>query len=494
MSLGSRRDMVLLGMAALVVRMAIVAAVPAGHASDMRGWMETSRHVVENGPGAAYSQPLQGNLYPPAFFYPLWLSGWLYQACCSQDFRLGTRALDVLMRVGPALADCLVAVLVYQLAALYAGRRLARLSGLAYALNPAVLTTSAWMSMIGDSYYLLMVLVSLLAMLLEHPAVALSSLVVAVLIKPQALAFAPLIGFLAFMRGRARQIAPASVFACLAGLVLCLPFLLGGTIRDLMRAAVRMAFAFPYMHVRADNLWYLLSGGRDPWGPLPPYDTDLFLGFVPYRDVGLLLFGVLYLVVLYWLLGRSRSESVIAGAALVSLGFFVLNTRMHVNYSFPAFALLCVLCASTYRLYKLVLVGVTVSSLLDWGVLERLLPGASPGALACAHLFNSGLCLLAFAALFVAVRNTVVSEPRRGSLLRRDVTRLGVVKWSLLAVGISLLVASIIAHATGLTDRATILSAARSGLLFGTASVLLPCVLWKTRDFGLSRGDAAPEC
>src|SRR5262249_11543793 len=149
-----------------------------------------------------------------------------------------------------------------------------------------------------------------------------------------------------FLRAPPRRIAWAAAAACLTAIAVVLPFAVAGTLVDVRRAVARMAAAYPYWHVEADNLWLVFAGGRHARSSVPPlYDFDRFLGLT-YRNLGVLAFGLLYLVVLHALLGRSRAKSWVAGGAVVALGFFVLNTRMHENYVFLTFPLLSALAAS----------------------------------------------------------------------------------------------------------------------------------------------------
>jgi Gpi18-like mannosyltransferase len=406
-----------IGLIAFFIRLIIILTVPNGFPFDMWGWVETTRYIVLNGFANAYSAHLQGNLYPPGFFYPLWITGEIYRACCSPQFDLDTPALDFLMRVGPIIADSFIAIVVYRLALLWSDTRRAMISGIAYAINPAALTTTAWMSMIGDPYYLLPALLSLLAALTNHFASASALIALAILIKPQALAFAPLIGFLIVTRATPKQIVRAGVAGVGATILVLLPFILGGTLAQASEIFLRMRLAFPFLHVWANNAWFLISGGRVPWGPTAPAnfdpamsDTNLFLGIITYRDIGFIAFGLMCLLTFYWLAGRAQSQSAIAGGALAALGFFIVSTRMHVNYSFPAFAFLSILCVARDGRYALALALATIAALFNWQLFDEWFP--NPTALTTARLINSGIFVAVFTILLTAVRDTITRESR----------------------------------------------------------------------------------
>jgi len=470
------RDLLFVGIIALLIRLAIVLLVPAGHPSDMRGWMETTKYLIDGGLTSIYAQNLQGNAYPPAFFYPLWLVGYIYKLCCSPRFEYPTRTLDILMRSGPILADAAIAALVCWLAGKWTTRRGALIAGLLYAVNPAVLTTVAWMSMIGDPYYVLLILLSLVAH--ERFALATFLATIAVLTKPQALAFLPLIAFSLAMQANRREIIASVVFGSAAGLMILLPFWLAGNGRQVVSAIARMGNAFPYMHVRADNLWFIVSGARDPWGASPPYDMNLFLGLVSYRDIGLVAFAMLNVLVFYWLVGRFTSVNLFASAALIGLGFFVLSTRMHVNYLFSVFALLSIL-AGIDRRYGLILAAITIACLVDWNVLGSVMSSVS------IHLVNAAVYVLALVALlFVVYLQIVPGQSRR--LSSREAARLSISRWPMLLAGAGLIIGAIVVWLLNLDI--PVLSAGRSSLLFGMFALFVAFSLDRFVLAGWKRG------
>lgn len=404
---------------ALAVRLIIVLTVPNGFPWDMWGWIETTQRLVVTGLPNVYAEHLQGNLYPPGFFYPLWLVGQIYRLGFSPQFDPQSPTLELLLRLSAILADSFNALVVYLIARMGLDARRAFASGIVYALNPVVLTTIAWMSMIGDPYYLLPVLLALYAALNERWSWAAALIALAVMIKPQALAFAPLIGFLIVTRANARQIILASASAFGVSVGVWLPFILGGTLDQALQITTRMRLAFPFWHVFADNLWFLFAGGRDPWDPtapggvnpnvIVPRDTDLFLGLVAYREVGLVLFGALCLILLYGLLGRAKPHTVVAAGAAMAFGFFMLSTRMHVNYAFPVFAFLAILVTGRDWRYIPITALVTLTSLVDWELFDEFF--SDRALLKQFHLVNAVFFVLAFMATLFVVRATIGREP-----------------------------------------------------------------------------------
>jgi len=364
------RDVALVGLLALVVRLALVYAGPSLEAGDMAGWQESARRVTSMGIHAGYTSLDPGSLYPPAFLYPLWAVGHVYRTCCSPDFVTGTDTLDALMRIGPVLADALLAVLIYVLARTWLDRAKARRAGLLYALCPAALVTVAQQGMIGDPYVGVLVILALLAALGRHSVVSAICLSLAVLTKPQALALVPLVILVLARRTTARQWAAGLLAATLTVTGVLLPFALHGTLSDVWSAVRAIAGLHAYTQNSADNLWTLLPVWRladvvaGPFGEVP--DDTLLVAGLSCRDAGLLACAALQAVTLARL-GRSFSpRGVVEAGAVLVLGFFFLSTRMHVNYVFLAFPFLCALAASGSFRVRLIVAAVTLACLVDW--------------------------------------------------------------------------------------------------------------------------------
>ncbi|MBO0880375.1 MAG: hypothetical protein J2P17_08495 [Mycobacterium sp.] len=366
------RPVMLIGGVALVVRLAIVFLLPDAEPGDLAGWEEAAARVVRNGVQAAYASLDPGSLYPPAFFYPLWLVGQLYRTCCSADFATDSPQLDVLMRLVPSIVDAVVAPLVFVLARSLEGStpRRAMWAGLAYALNPAVLITVSQRGMIGDPYYVALIVLAVIAARYANNTLAAGLFTLAVLIKPQALALAPLMAVVILRTEPLRSGLRALGISALAGGLVLLPFVVGGSLADVGNAIVGMAGLHAATQNSADNLWMLLpvwrlsSATPGPFGEVP--DTTAFVAGLSYRDFGVLAIIALNLVVLAQLARKFSWAGVTLAAAVLAVGFFFVSTRMHVNYVFMAFPFLCALVATGRFSAWLVLLGVTLACTLNW--------------------------------------------------------------------------------------------------------------------------------
>lgn len=366
------RPVVLLGAVALAIRLAIVFLLPDGEPGDLLGWEDAAARVALNGVQAAYTQLDPGSLYPPAFFYPLWLVGQLYRTCCSAEFATNTPQLDVLMRLLPSVVDAAIAPLVFVLARSLEGStpRRAMLAGLAYACNPAVLITVSQRGMIGDPYFVLLIVLSVVAARYANNMLAAGLFTLAVLVKPQAVALAPLMAVVILRTDLVRSAWRAVGISALVCGVVLVPFVAAGALADVGSAVIGMAGLHAFTQNSADNLWMLLPVWRvstvapGPFGEVP--DTTPFVTGLSYQTLGLLAFGALNIGVLVILVRRFSWAGVTLAAAVLAVGFFFVSTRMHVNYVFLAFPFLCALVATGRFSAWLVLLGVTLACVVNW--------------------------------------------------------------------------------------------------------------------------------
>jgi hypothetical protein len=404
---GTAREVWAIAGVALAARLAIVLALPSGEPGDMAGWVETARRVTVHGLHAGYAVLAPGSLYPPAFLYPLWVTGQAYMLCCSPGFDTGTRTLDVFMRLGPIVADTFLTVLVYVLARRWSDRARARWASLLYALNPAVLATVAWKGMVGDPYYLVLIMVALLGALKGRAVPAAFCLTLGVLTKPQALAFVPLVSFVLLSGVTRRQVLTGLAVSVLTTLGVLLPFVLYGTLGEVWAAVQQMGSIHAYTQNSADNLWILLPVWGDAatvpgsYGEVP--DSGILVAGLTYQASGLLAFAALSLLMLARLAWAGTLRLTVLAGAVIGIGFFFLNTRMHVNYVFLAFPFLCALAPSGDLRLRLALGTATLACLVDWDALA-VLPWA-------VHRINAALYGTTFLLLCLTAFQPWLSHP-----------------------------------------------------------------------------------
>lgn len=293
--------------------------------------------------------------YPPGYFYVLWLVGHVYAVLAPHG---NYDLLKYLVKLPAVIMDLVDTALIYAIVRRFAGDRWALGTAALFILNPAMIFISAaWgqVDSISSGLALLGIYLLLSSDDVPSPTVRVTlawvALSYSLLIKPQAAVLIPLFLVFAFVRPermRARLLGTGLGIAAalLFGLLLTLPFHpTHNPIAAYSWLYGKYTFAknvYAYNSVNAFNLWSILHGF---WVP----DSQK-IAFVPQYVWGVVLVvaAVILTAVRYW---QARTEqALLESAALVTLAFFMLATRMHERYIYDGltFTILCLPFARRY--------------------------------------------------------------------------------------------------------------------------------------------------
>ena len=301
---------------------------------------------------------IQANNYPPIFPSILRLLRWTHRALdLPGDFRVPMqlapevapfRPIILLIKMPAILSDLVSAVLIFligvRLRQVWVGCGLAAM----YLFNPAILYDGAYYGQ-TDTFLLMFLIAAVYAWLTQRPILLGAMLITAPLVKAQAVFFLPVMG-LAIL-GEWRTVWRAQVGRLLLGAggalaaAVALAWLTGQLIQFKNGYTLIIAL-YPRVTSYAFNLWWLLTR---PWHKTPynrdfPLDTVAVFGPIAYRMIGLALFAVGMLLIL-WRLHRARYTpyALVLAATAAGWAFFNLPTEMHERYSVPAAGLMCLL-------------------------------------------------------------------------------------------------------------------------------------------------------
>lgn len=353
-----------------------------GYQGDIRYWADWVRELAGGG-YANYS----GN-YPPVFVHWLWLVSRPYR-WTGQPVE-PTLLMKYLAQIPVLLAHVGLLRLCFGYVRRSGGGRLTRHGVMAFtALNPALLVD-------GPAWGQVDLLPAFLVCLALHCALerrrahwALPLLTVSLLTKFQMIAFLPIFGVLVLRQVR-RHLVGAALSAAVAGAVF-LPFLLAGHATQAFRQAyVDTLGQYPVATLNAANVWILLIGNFAPdsramFGTRSGPWSAVFTA----RQLGMLCFGLLALVVFAFGLARERRLARAAvrttadasgarpgpspdrerpfaylAATLCATGFFAFLPAMHERYLLPAVVVALAHLALT-RAGALIPVGVSLVSTLN---------------------------------------------------------------------------------------------------------------------------------
>jgi len=308
----------------------VLAASFKGHPIDVGTFSAWAGHAAE-GLLSFYSPGYFAD-YPPGYIYVLWLIGKL-RALLQTGF--DTPEFLVMLKFPAIAADLATIWVIHRLAtAQNCGSTQALTLAALYAFNPAVIADSAAWGQV-DSVLTLFVLLGVL-WLERRPAASGAAFAAALLVKPQALIFAPVpllwFGNRLFRRHTAAELSLFLPSAILVFAIGVLPFAaVHGPAWVVEKYASTLA-SYPYASLNAANVFALIGGnGADA------AQAVLFLSFKNWGTVFLFII-VAWAVRLAWR-GLAPSDCVYL-AAFLPVSVYLWSIKMHERYLFPALAML----------------------------------------------------------------------------------------------------------------------------------------------------------
>jgi len=284
-------------------------------------WEKTNRALLATmlGPSKIYDPGLPVDAYPPGSVYLLWLSGWI-----GKLLEPNADGFRMIVETPPLIADLFIGLTIY-FAAWRDGRGpRALIVMLLFALNPALIfDTVVWGQ--SDSVVALPMIGATILILAGRYRLGWSVAAIAILAKPQALAFVPPLALWTLFN--AGLVECGWCAGALLGTVAIgiLPYQLGHPWNWIVNVYKDLGTRFGDASVGAFNFMGLIGGMGTP-------DTDKVFGGVSYSAFGLSLTCAVYLVVSY-LIWRAQSARTAMLAIFVGLfGFFMFAPRMHERY------------------------------------------------------------------------------------------------------------------------------------------------------------------
>jgi Gpi18-like mannosyltransferase len=261
--------------------------------------------------------------YPPFNVYIFWAFGSLANT-------LGIN-MATMIKVVPNLFDLGTSALIFFFVRRQSTLKFAVVSTALYAFNPAVIfNTAVWGQF--DAVYTFFLVLSLMLAIKSKPVPAAVVFALGLLIKPQGIALLPLVALLIYMKWGVKQfLYSVAAFAVTVFLVV-LPFQgVGNPVSFLYNVYSSGYSYYHYTSINAFNLW----GLQGMW------INDGVLYYV-----GWALFAAAAVFTLYMVHKRLKvSGDLIAvyAAFMLFFAFFMLPTRIHERYLFPAISMLALM-------------------------------------------------------------------------------------------------------------------------------------------------------
>jgi Gpi18-like mannosyltransferase len=260
--------------------------------------------------------------YPPFNVYLFWAFGSLANS-------LGASTITF-VKLLPNLFDMAISALIFFFLRKQLSFKQTLVATALYGFNPAVVFNAAIWGQF-DAIYTFFLVLSLMLALKSKPELSAAAFAVGLLTKPQGIALLPLVAFVIFKKsGAKRFLFSVLVFTSTLFLVI-LPFEWSDPITFLTRIYFGAYGNYAVTSANAFNLWGLFS--------LWSSDSGWFI-------LGWVIFGIFTVFALYVLNKRWDKQSWILPvfvAFMMFFAFFMLPTRIHERYLFPAVSMLVLL-------------------------------------------------------------------------------------------------------------------------------------------------------
>ncbi len=324
---------------------------------DFNSWFQTAANV---GPRAFYTTVSWCD-YPPFNVYFFWIFGLLAKSMGI----FGSSLFTYVMKLPPNLFDLATAFLVFAFVRKRLSFKWALVASALYAFNAAaVFDAAVWGQF--DAIYTFFLVFSLVLVFEKKPMFAVVAFMLGVLTKPQSIALAPLFFFLIWRKADWKGFLTSVLVAVGTVFAVILPFEWpsGNPITFLSSLYFGAYGGYPYTTINAFNVW----GFGGMWGQEAQW---MFV-------LGWTMFAAVAVFALYFVEKRmyvNKESAVLFAAFLLFFAFFMLPTRIHERYLFPAMAVLALMFPFLKKT-RLLYVALTATCLVNQAyVLEFLNAG-----------------------------------------------------------------------------------------------------------------------
>lgn len=330
-------------LAGFLIRL-IFASFPGFHV-DTDTFFAWSVRAFDLGLANFYSKDVWTN-YTPGMIYLFYILGFIRSL-----FSISDQNFYFVLKLPSIIADLILSYYIYKVLLKTVHKRLA-LYGLAFCLfNPVLIFNSAiWGAF--DGFMTLFLFISVYYLAQRKLILSSTFFGISLLIKPQAVAIAPVFAFWLFRNFSLKRLLKLSLPGFLIIILLSIPYFPNDPIFGFFNLFKQMADDYKGNSMFAYNLWGIFGF----W-----IDDGTLLGFLSYRNWGILLFGLFWLYCLAIFL-RKKNFDVFLLSTLGFLAFFFLPTRVHERYLFSAIPFL-ILIAIHFKSRNLIIATVFLSLL-----------------------------------------------------------------------------------------------------------------------------------
>lgn len=301
----------------------LVFSILPGFKIDVDAWFAWAERLNQVGLPNFYSDQIWTN-YAPGYLYLLYFLGWVKGLLNISDAQF-----YLILKLPSIFAEVILGLFIYKLIK----RKSffwANIAATSVLLNPVFIFNSAIWGQIDGFFSLILFLT--IYFLIEKKII-LSSIFfgLAFLIKPQAIALLPAIILYLIKNFSIENIIRMLLPTVLTILIMSLPFFINQPFTGIIQLFSNMLSDYSYISLFAYNSW----GAVGFWVPDNQSWNNL-----SYQNWGYILFGIYWAIITYFYF--KKKLSLFSLAALATLSFYFLPTRIHERYLYPAIIFLIV--------------------------------------------------------------------------------------------------------------------------------------------------------
>lgn len=292
-----------------------------------------------------YSKDVWTN-YTPGMIYLLYLLGAIREL-----FSISDQYFHFVLKIPSIISDLILSYFVYKVLTKTVSQKLA-LYGLAFCLFNPVLIFNASIWGAFDGFMTLFLFLSIYYLAQRKLILASIFFGISILVKPQAIAIAPVFWLWLLKHFSIQRALKLSVPGFLAIMLLSVPYFPSDPIFGFFNLFIQMAQDYKGNSLFAYNLWGIFGF----W-----IDDGTMLGFLSYRVWGIILMTSFWLFFFY-VFFKKKIIDVYILATLGFLAFFFLPTRVHERYLFSAIPFLILI--SIYLRSRVLVISTSLLSVL----------------------------------------------------------------------------------------------------------------------------------
>lgn len=298
--------------------------------SAYRFW---TQRLVENGLSHFYSNDVFTN-NPLGIFYFFWFIGWIKEIIFPQINYFSSN-FDFFLKIPANIADILSGLIIYLLTKRWLNQKWAFLGMVVYVLNPAIFFNSSIWGQYDGLSTLFLLLATYAILIKKMPELSSCFMAIAWVIKPQAIAFLPVLVLTIFTQSKPLRYLTSIISFFITTILLYFPFFPQNPIFGLIYVNINSTSLFNCTTCFAFNFWQLFGNWKN--------DLGTFLN-IPFIIWGMILFTTSLIIILSAkpFVIKFRPPHFYLTSALTILVFFTFLTRIHERYLFPFFPFLLI--------------------------------------------------------------------------------------------------------------------------------------------------------